>query len=462
MYIHNVKTREERKSVQQIFAKSALLPDGWAKNVRIAWTDRSIAEVTPHAMQQSHDEVHELILPAMANLHSHAFQRAMAGLAEKRGATEDSFWSWRSVMYEFALKMSPDDIEAIAAQAYIEMLEHGFTRVGEFHYLHHDRDGRPYSNIAEHAARIAAASSFSGIGLTLLPVFYAHAGFGGLPPHAGQRRFINSLGQYEKLWNASVTIVANLPGAEIGLAPHSLRAVTPDELQVLISLAQERPIHIHVAEQTQEVDDCQAWSGKRPVEWLLDNATVSSNWCLIHATHMTGAETRRLALTGAVAGLCPITEANLGDGIFPADDFVLHSGTFGIGSDSNVQISVSAELRQLEYSQRLNRRARNVLAKPDTSNGRFIYERALQGSAQALATTTGIAIGNTADFVSLDVASMPYLQNDMVLDQWIFTDGLQVDCVWAAGKKQVEQGQHRLRQAVRSRFLKTMQHLLSV
>jgi formimidoylglutamate deiminase len=460
MYIHNDMLWEEGKSVKQIFAKTALLPEGWTTDVRIAWVDDNIAEVTPHAARQSLDEVHEVILPGLANLHSHAFQRAMAGLAEVRGAHEDSFWSWRSLMYKFALKMSPDDIESVTAQAYMEMLERGFTRVGEFHYLHHDGDGRPYGNIAEHAGRIAAASSESGIGLTLLPVFYAHAGFGGQPPHAGQRRFVNTLEQFEKLWNASADIVAALPGAEIGLAPHSLRAVKPGELQVLISLAQQRPIHIHVAEQMQEVEDCLTWSGKRPVEWLLDNVEVGSNWCLVHATHMTDVETRRLARSGAIAGLCPITEANLGDGIFAADNFVHHGGTFGIGSDSNVQISVSAELRQLEYSQRLSRRARNILAKPDMSNGRHIYEQAMKGGAKALATTAGLVVGNAADFLSLDVSSIPFAQNDTLLDHWIFADGLKVDCVWAAGKKQVEHGQHKLRQSIHQQFLKTMKRLM--
>ncbi len=460
MSIHNGLTREEEKSLQQIHAKTALLPRGWANDVCITWANGRITAVQPDAALQPRDEVHDVVLSGMSNLHSHAFQRAMAGLAETRGATLDSFWSWRTLMYDFALKMTPDDIEAVAAQLYMEMLEHGFTRVGEFHYLHHDRNGRPYASIAEHAIRIAAASVEAGIGLTLLPVFYAHAGFDALPPHEGQRRFINSLSQFEKLLEASAIALVKLPGAKIGIAPHSLRAVTPDELKVLISIAGEKPIHIHVAEQTQEVEDCLAWSGARPVEWLLDHAPVANNWCLIHATHMTEAETRRLAMSGAVAGLCPITEANLGDGIFPAQAFMRAGGKFGLGSDSNVQISLPGELRQLEYSQRLQTRSRNALAEANASNGRYIHKHALQGGAQALGVKSGIVVDSPADFMSLDHSAAPYFNTDQILDHWIFAEGFKIDCVWAMGQKRVEHGQHLQRTAVASRFTKTMRQLL--
>ncbi len=460
MYIHNELMWEERKLLQHIHAKAALLPEGWAKDVGITWTDGRIIAVEPGARRQSIYEAHDVVLPGMSNLHSHAFQRAMAGLAETRGATLDSFWSWRTLMYDFALKMTPDDIEAVAAQLYMEMLEQGFTRVGEFHYLHHARDGHAYANIAEHAIRIAAASAETGIGMTLLPVFYAHAGFGALPPHEGQRRFINNLSQFEKLLEASSTAVEKLPGANIGIAPHSLRAVTPDELKVLVSIAGDKPIHIHIAEQTQEVEDCLAWSSARPVEWLLDHAPVANNWCLIHATHMTEAETRDLGKTGAVVGLCPLTEANLGDGIFPAQSFMRAGGKFGIGSDSNVQISLPGELRQLEYSQRLNTRSRNALAESNASNGRYIHEHALQGGAQALGVKSGISVDHPADMVSLDHSTAPYLNSDQILDHWIFAEGFKVDCVWAMGRKQVAHGQHLHRTAIAARYVKTMQHLM--
>jgi formimidoylglutamate deiminase len=448
---------EEAKSLKHIHAKSALLPQGWAKEVRISWHNGLITAVTPDAPKQPDDETHDIVLPGVANLHSHAFQRAMAGLAETRGANADSFWSWRKTMYDLALKVSADDVGSIACQLYMEMLEAGFTQVGEFHYLHHNNDGHCFANIAEMATHIAAASVETGMRLTLLPVFYAHAGFGGLPPHEGQRRFVNSLDQFEKLVQASKTAIAGVRGANMGLAPHSLRAVTPDELKVIVEMAADLPIHIHVAEQTQEVADCVAWSGTRPVTWLLDHAPVAKNWCLIHATHMTEIETRRLAQTAAVVGLCPITEANLGDGIFPAQPFTNSNGAFGIGSDSNVHISLSSELRQLEYSQRLANHARNVLAAPGMSNGRCLFDKALRGGASSLGSTAGLAVGRWADMVSLDLSSLPILKEDKVLDHWVFSEGYKVDCVWAMGMKQVVKGKHRLRETIQKRFIATMQ-----
>ena len=306
----------------------------------------------------------------------------MSGLAERRGPGADNFWSWRETMYRFALDMTPDQVEAVAAQAYVEMLEAGFTRVGEFHYLHHAPDGRPYDDVAEMSARIVAAADATRIGLTLLPVFYAHSGFGGAPPGDAQRRFICDLDLYARLVERARGLVRTLDGADLGLAPHSLRAVTPGELEAVGALAPERPLHIHIAEQVAEVDACLAWSGARPVEWLLDHADVGPRWCLIHATHMTPDETRRLAASGAVAGLCPITEANLGDGLFNAPDFVGRGGRFGIGTDSNVQIALADELRLLEYGQRLFHRARNVLGRSSAiDRPRLVRRRAARRRA---------------------------------------------------------------------------------
>lgn len=299
-----------------LHAGSALLPQGWASDVRISITGGVISNINIGVDAEAADERHSVLVPAMSNLHSHAFQRAMSGLAELRGPSDDSFWSWRVLMYRFALQMTPEQIEAVAAQLYMEMLEAGFCRVGEFHYLHHDRDGSPYANIAEHAERIGAASVEAGIGLTLLPVFYAHSGFGGQAPIDGQRRFINSIESFGRLMEDCRKMQASLPGMQLGMAPHSLRAVTPDELTAILPLAEGGPVHIHVAEQTKEVEDCIAWSGARPVEWLLDSAPVDDRWCLIHATHLTDKEVANMATSGAVAGLCPITEANLGDGTF--------------------------------------------------------------------------------------------------------------------------------------------------
>ncbi|BCM19097.1 formimidoylglutamate deiminase [Mesorhizobium sp. J8] len=442
-----------------IFAEQALLPGGWQGNVRIAFEGGRISTVETGASAWAGDERHAILLPGMANLHSHAFQRGMAGLAELRGPSADSFWSWREVMYRFALSMTPDQVEAVAAQLYVEMLEAGFSRVGEFHYLHHDRDGKPYANIAEMAERIAAAAADTGIGLTLLPVFYAHSAFGGAAPNEGQRRFINDVDRFGRLLEKAREGVRSLEQAVVGVAPHSLRAATPDELNAVATMAPDGPIHIHVAEQIKEVEDCVSWSGKRPVEFLLASAEVDERWCLIHATHMTEAETLALARTGAIAGLCPITEANLGDGTFAAPLFIEHGGRFGVGSDSNVLIGLPDELRQLEYSQRLAHRARNVLARAGGSTGRALFDASLDGGSQALgAAPAQIAAGCPADLVSLDQShpSLAGKTGDAILDAWVFANGSKVDCVWVHGRKQVNGGRHAKRDAIAARFRDVM------
>ena len=434
---------------------SALLPSGWADDVQVVVGDGIISKVTAGTAPAAGDERHQLAISGIASLHSHAFQRGMAGLAETRGDTADTFWTWRETMYRFALSMTPEDVEAVATLLYIEMLERGFTRVGEFHYLHHDHDGAPYANPAEMAVRIARAADITGIGLTLLPSFYAHGTFGGAAPHAGQRRFICSVDQFGRLIDASRTAIRNLPGANIGIAPHSLRAVSPDGLAAIMPLAEGGPVHIHAAEQVREVEECVAWSGRRPVEWLLEHEAVDRRWCLIHATHMTATETAALARSGAVAGLCPVTEASLGDGIFPGREFLGAGGQFGIGTDSNVLIGVADELRQFEYGQRLKHRERNVLSGgPGVSTGRALLDGALAGGAQALAQpVVGLQAGARADIVTLETThpSLAGRSRDAVLDGWIFAGGA-VACVWAGGNKVVEGGRHRLREKARDTF----------
>lgn len=444
----------------QLHAGAALLDTGWARDVRLTVRDGLVASIETGVAAESGDERCDILVPGMANLHSHAFQRGMAGAAERRGPADDTFWSWRKAMYDVALSFTPEDVEAVAAQLYMEMLEAGFTRVGEFHYLHNDRDGSPYADLAEMAGRIATASIETGISLTLLPVFYAHFTFGGEAPSDGQRRFIHSTERFARLMEASRKIVADLPGATIGIAPHSLRAVTPEELAEILPLASGGPVHIHAAEQVKEVDDCIAWSGARPVEWLLDHAPVDRNWTLIHATHMTEAETRGLAGRGATAGLCPITEGNLGDGIFPARTFLDAGGAFGIGSDSNILISVPAELRQLEYAQRLAHRGRNIIAEPGQSTGERLFVEAVSGGARALHAGGPIRTGGGADFVSLDRSAAPYVTPERVLDQWIFASGIAVDCVWVRGIRQVEKGRHRNRERIAATFRQRMGELV--
>src|SRR5271155_241573 len=367
-----------------LHAARALTPEGWKSNVRVTIDRGAIAAVETEASAQEGDERHAIMAPAAANVHSHAFQRAMAGLAEIRGQGDDTFWTWRETMYRFALMMSSDDIEAVAAQLYVEMLEAGFAAVAEFHYLHNDPDGSPYAEPAEMAGRILPAARRVGIGMTLLPVFYAHSTFGGAPPKPEQRRFVNDLASFARLVDDCRRMMEGERDETIGIAPHSLRAVSPGELSELTSLAGEGPIHIHAAEQIKEVEDCVAWSGARPVRWLIDHAGVDEKWCLVHATHMDERETQDLARSGAVAGLCPVTEANLGDGIFNAADYLRSGGRYGVGTDSNVSIGVAAELRQLEYGQRLRERGRNICAPASGSTGRAMLEAIWSGGAQAL------------------------------------------------------------------------------
>lgn len=449
-----------------LFFEQARLPDGWARNVTIVLDGTLISSVTTGCPMPVGAEHHTVAIPGMPNLHSHAFQRGMAGLAERRGPASDNFWTWREQMYRFALTMTPDDLEAVAAQLYMEMLETGFTRVGEFHYLHHDIDGRPYNNIAEMAMRIAAACETSGIGLTLLPVYYAHSNFGGAPPMAGQRRFLNDLDGFGRLLHASQSVIRNLPHATIALAPHSLRAVTPDELRHVVALQPQGQFHIHAAEQIREVEECVAWSGRRPVQWLLDDMGADRRWCFIHATHMTKEETDAMAAAGVIAGLCPVTEANLGDGLFNGPEFVAAGGRFGIGSDSNVLIGVADELRQLEYAQRLRLRVRNAMTLQEgISTGAALFDAAWLGGTAALGIpATGLVAGAQADVVSLNMAlpSLNGRQGDDILDAWIFTTrGNDIDCVWSNGRKVVVSGRHIHRTPIAERFQSTMKRLLN-
>ncbi|MFN4015264.1 MAG: formimidoylglutamate deiminase [Reyranella sp.] len=447
-----------------LWFRSLLLPDGWADGVRLVIVNGRIETLMKDTPAEPGDERHEIGLPGLPNLHSHAFQRGMAGLTERRGPTQDSFWTWREAMYRFVDHMGPDEVEAIAAQAYLEMLESGFTRVGEFHYVHHDPGGAPYANVAELAMRIAAAAGEAGIALTLLPVFYLHAGFGALPAAAGQRRFINEVDRYGRLMDASRKAVSSLPGAVVGIAPHSLRAATPEEITAILPLAAGGPVHIHVAEQTREVEDCLTWSGKRPVELLLDRLPVDGRWCLVHATHVTDAESADIAVRGAVVGLCPITEANLGDGIFPAQSFMERGGRFGVGSDSNVLIDAAEELRLLEYGQRLSLRTRNAMAQASTpSVGRSLFDAALAGGAQALGAPASLAVGHSADLVSLktDDEKLVYRRGDQWLDAWIFAGGRRtVDCVWRAGARLVSGGWHIHRESIGRRYRQALQKVL--
>ncbi|KFG69946.1 formimidoylglutamate deiminase [Microvirga sp. BSC39] len=452
--------------MRRLILDHALLPGGWAHNVGLDIEGGTIAAVHPETSAEGRERVAGIALPGLPNLHSHTFQRGMAGLAETRGPEGDSFWTWRQVMYRFLGKLTPDDVEAVAAFAMMEMLEGGFTALAEFHYLHHDADGRPYADIAELSGRIAAAAHKTGMGLTLLPVFYAQGGFGGAAPTEGQRRFINDVESYARLVEGARKAVAGLDDAAVGIAPHSLRAVTPESLGEIVAMAGEGPVHIHIAEQVKEVEDCLAWSGQRPVAWLLDHAPVDRRWCLIHATHLDPQEVRGIAASGAVAGLCPITEANLGDGIFEGVDYLSAGGCFGVGSDSNIEISAAGELKQFEYSQRLKHRARNVLAEREgQSTGRSLYEKALTGGTQALGRRIGaIAEWHRADFVVLDAdhPDLAAVSGDRWLDAYVFVAGRSaIDTVFVAGKPVVRSGRHVDRDAIRARYAQAMTRILA-
>ena len=364
----------------------------------------------------------------------------MAGLTEWRGSQSDSFWTWREQMYRFVERLTPDDLEAIAALAYIEMLEAGFTSVAEFHYVHHQPDGRPYDNVAEMSQRIVAAADQAGIGLTLLPVLYRQGGFGGKPAADAQRRFLCDRETYARLMETGVR------GGSVGIAPHSLRAVTLDDLAWATATWPTAPAHIHISEQTAEVEQCLAAHGRRPIDLLMDTIDVGPRWNLIHATHADSAEIARIAASRAVVGLCPITEANLGDGLFDVPALLRLGGRLGVGSDSNVRISVADELRTLEYGQRLVHRRRNILGEPSRSTGRRLYDAALDGNT--------IAAGQRADFVVLRDAGF---EGDSALDHWLFTaDNAAIDSVYCAGRPVVQDGRHVKREAIASRYAKVL------
>jgi formimidoylglutamate deiminase len=440
------------------FAERALLPTGWARNVRFEVdAEGTLTGVQPDAAADGATALAGPAIPGMPNLHSHAFQRAMAGLAERArigesDAGEDSFWTWREVMYRFVRRLAPDQVEAIAAQLYVEMLEAGYTAVGEFHYLHHDPEGAPYDDPAELSRRVIAAARTSGIGLTHLPVFYRYGGFGAKPAGDGQRRFLNTPERYLELWSLLHRDLRADPQFRLGVAPHSLRAVTAEDLRTVLdgiaALDGEAPIHIHVAEQQVEVRDCIEWSGLRPVEWLLTHEEPGPRWCLVHATHMTDEEAAALARTGAVAGLCPTTEANLGDGLFPAGTYLEAGGRIGIGSDSHISVSPVEELRWLEYGQRLSFKRRNLLADAadSPSVGARLYKAALSGGARALGRPIGaLAPGCRADLVVLD-AELPCLlgkSDDVLLDAVVFAGNRNpVRDVMVGGRWLVEGGRH--------------------
>ncbi|MBT5430282.1 MAG: formimidoylglutamate deiminase [Rhodospirillaceae bacterium] len=440
------------------------------------WLDNVLMEIDENGMIKSlisnseKSEADKILsgtcVPGMPNLHSHAFQRAMAGLTEIAGSGQTNFWTWQKVMYQFLAKLSPEDVEAIASQLYMEMLRGGFTSVAEFHYLHNDINGNYFKNPTEMSDQIFAAANTTGISLTHLPVLYAYGGFDCLKPEDGQKRFLNTIDQFQLLLETLESKYRNNKLTKIGVALHSLRAVSPEMITDAAAFAPEGPIHIHIAEQTKEVEQCMAWSGQRPVEWLLNNADVNERWSLIHATHMNEAEIGTFAYTGAIAGLCPTTEANLGDGLFPLEDFLNQKGRIGVGSDSNTSVDLTEELRLLEYGQRLNQRRRNIGASGEgTSTGENLFKKSLLGGAQALSQSVGILEpGYRADFILLDDKHPTLFSRteNFILDAWIFSCGRDaISDVFVGGNHLVKNGRHIRQESIEKRYRSTIKSLLN-
>ncbi len=449
-----------------IFAKTAYINAAWQKNVRITIVDGRICQIDAGVQAAVDDQFADALLPALANLHSHSFQRAMAGMTEYRAAGQDSFWTWRKLMYQFMDKITPEQIEAFAALTFMEMQEAGFASVGEFHYIHHQTGGDKYDNIAELSERIFAAASQSQIGLTHLPVLYSYGGAGRQALSDEQKRFGNDVDQYEILHVEASKAMHLLPkDANIGIAPHSLRATCPEDLRHILPNHLQTPVHMHIAEQPQEVADIEQWLGARPVEWLLENFDIDQSWCFVHATHLTMQECLNMAKSGAVAGLCPITEANLGDGAFDGGRYIGAGGRFGIGSDSNVRISLTEELRLLEYSQRLRDLGRNILVKDEGSVGQSIYLGAAKGGAQAIGRDTGeISIGQYADLIAIDSGHVALcgLADEQLLDGLCFAASDQVITdVWSAGRHMVQGTKHIKRDEIIGNYKVALNQLLA-
>jgi len=431
--------------VKKFFARDALLPSGWARDVCITVDDGDITSV--EAGSSGGEALHGPVLPGMANLHSHAFQRGMAGLAEVRGAPDDDFWTWRELMYRFVERVTPAQAKAIALHLYIEMLKNGYTAVAEFNYLND-----PADMLEQHLDAARAA----GIAFTALPSLYRWSGFGQQPLKPRQKRFDSDVRHIIDAFQS----VPRTRDERAGVAPHSLRAVDPGALRELVAEAGDAPIHIHAAEQTKEVEDCRLALGQRPVEWLLANFRVDERWCLVHATHMVPDETRALAKTGAVAGLCPTTEGNLGDGVFPLLEFRAAGGRYGIGGDSHVSRDPAEELRLLEYVQRLVARKRNlVVGDRSQAVGTTLWLEAAAGGAQAMGRAMGaIAPGKRADLVVLDTDQ----RGDAAANSLVFagTPGLVRD-VMVAGDWVVRERRHGQEAEAASRYAETVKALVA-
>lgn len=453
---------------QTLYAQSALVQDGgacqWWQNVAITIDGAGvIVDLQQDQAFPAGQTVYGPLLPGMANVHSHAFQRAMAGTAEYRAVGQNSFWSWREAMYGLAAKLTPEKLAPIARQLYVEMLKAGYTAVGEFHYLHNADRGQA----VDMGAAVLGAAQSVGLPMTVLPVLYQTSDFGGAEPNDGQKPFVHGLDDYTQLIKDLTPLLGRQD--QMGMALHSLRAVPEDVLLEAVKRRPDGPIHIHIAEQMKEVEASITHSGQRPVAWLLDRADVDKRWTLVHATHLDDSEVIALAKSGAVAGLCPTTEANLGDGFFRAKEFISAGGTVAIGSDSHISIDVREELRWLEYGERLNRQQRTVLAGPrsrspmNAHNGAALYAACARGGAQSVGQNMGaIEVGKRADIVALDsgAASLVGAKGMQVLDRFVFAGQPNpVRHVMIAGQWAIIDGHHAQEDVILKDYTQTLNSL---
>lgn len=413
---------------RRYLAPRAWVAGAWARDVLLAvdetgrWSE--VRADCSAADAQGAERLPGPVLPGLVDAHGHAFQRAIAGLTERSARGEDDFWRWRDRMYAVALRIAPEQLEAIAAHLYAELLRAGYTQVCEFHYLHNAHDGQPYAQPQEMALALARAAQRAGIGLTLLPTLYMRSGFGATGLREDQRRFASTPESVLKMAHA-LSMQGGLVTA--GIALHSLRAVDAGALaETCAGVDAGMPVHIHISEQRREVEDCQAFHGRRPIEWLLEKAPVDARWNLVHATHADADELAGLRQRGAAIVLCPSTEANLGDGVFDLPTWLGASGRWSIGSDSHVTRSWTEELRLLEYSQRFALRQRNVAARAALreSTAAALFDGALEGgSAAAGLPLAGLAAGQRADFMVLDTEAPALLgvPEDHLLDALVFS-----------------------------------------
>lgn len=453
----------------ELFVKQALLPDGWKKDVSLViGPDGTFSSVKADTQPSARAEQLDVALPSQISLHSHAFQRGMAGLAERRQTPSDTFWTWRTLMYKLAGSISPEQMQVIGAYLYMEMLRAGYTQVAEFHYMHRDKAGALYNNPAEMALRVVSGAQTVGLGITVLPTLYMYSGFGERSLLDEQKRFASTPDLIMRICQEVMRTagVSALVNAGVGL--HSLRAADMSSIKSLLDgTVGNVPIHIHISEQMGEVEQCVAATGRRPVDYLFEHISIDARWCLVHATHLSDLEVEKIAKSNAVAGLCPITEANLGDGFFPFVDYVNLNGRFGIGSDSNILISPAEELRTLEYGMRLSAQSRCV-ALPrgkSGSTGAWLYQQAIAGGAQACGFDKwGLIEGARADICTVDIGKLilPHLDGDAILDAALFSlPAFPVEHVMCAGVWQVRDGRHPLQDTLTSQFRNAMSKILS-